>query len=155
MARTVVRGGRGTGAVGPARAALAWAAHVRGDQERAEVLGGEAAAWFTGLPQERRRQQDADRLVKNLLRARPPAEAAAVARTPTAGDESGVLMYLGDVRHVLAAHGEFAELALLREAQAQAPSPGGKARGTPRTNRRWRRASCGPAQTAGRSRMPA
>ncbi|WP_405691044.1 hypothetical protein [Streptomyces sp. NBC_00057] len=127
---TVVRGRRGTEAVGPARAALAWAAHVGGDQERAEALGAEAAAWFTRLPQDRRRQQDADRLVKNLLRARLPAEAATVARTPTTRHESAVLMYLGDVRHVLAAHGEFAELALLQEAQAQAPSSGGSTRST-------------------------
>lgn len=129
VARTVVRGGRGTEALGPARAALAWAAHVRGDRERAEALGTEAAAWFTALPQERRRQRDADRLVKNLLRARLPAEAATVARTPTSRHEPAVLMYLGDVRHVLAAHGEFAELALLPSPLATAPAPGGPPRG--------------------------
>ncbi|MFI8451792.1 hypothetical protein [Streptomyces erythrochromogenes] len=101
---------------GPARAALAWAAHVRGDRGRAEVLGAEAAAWFTALPRDRRRQQDADRLVKNLLRARLPAEAARVARTPTTSGEAAGLMNLGDVRSRLAAHAEHTELALLQEA---------------------------------------
>ncbi|MGW7095827.1 hypothetical protein [Streptomyces sp. NPDC054874] len=129
VARTVVRGGRGTEAVGPARAALAWAAHVRGDRERAEALGAEAAAWFTALPQERRRRRDADRLVKNLLRARLPAEAITVARTPTSRFEPTVLMHLGDVRHVLAAHGEFAELALLPQPLHQAPASGAPPRG--------------------------
>ncbi|MFJ6797305.1 hypothetical protein [Streptomyces sp. NPDC091268] len=127
VARTVTRDRHGPEAVGPARTALAWAAHVRGDQQRAETLGAEAAAWFTRLPQDRRRQQDADRLVKNLLRARLPAEAATVVRTPTRQDSDG-LMYLGDVRHVLAAHGEFAELALLEATRVRVPSPGGSTR---------------------------
>ncbi|MEV7174165.1 hypothetical protein AB0O18_31275 [Streptomyces sp. NPDC093224] len=107
---------------GPARAALAWAAHVRGDRRRAETLGAEAAAWFTALPRDRRRQQDADRLVKNLLRARLPAEAVRVTRTPTTGGEAG-LMNLGDVRNRLAAHAEHTELTLLRQAEGATTAP--------------------------------
>lgn len=119
--RAAARAGHRPSAVGPARAALAWAAHVRGDQERAGVLGAEAVAWFTALPQERRTRQDADRLVKNLLRARLPALAAAVAATPTTEHKAAALLYLGDVRHALAAHGEYEELALLQETQAGTP----------------------------------
>lgn len=121
LARTAGRRRHTPAVVGPARAALAWAAHVRGDHGRAEALGAEAAAWFTALPQDRRLPQDADRLVKNLLRARLPAAAATVARTPTAHGESAGLMNLGDVRNRLAAHAEYAELALLREAEGRAP----------------------------------
>ncbi|RSS64854.1 hypothetical protein EF912_01020 [Streptomyces sp. WAC07061] len=106
---------------GPGRAALAWAAHVRGDRGRAKALGAEAAAWFTALPPDRRHQQDADRLVKNLLRARLPAEAARVARTPTTCRDTVGLMNLGDVRSRLAAHAEYPELILLQEAEGAAP----------------------------------
>ncbi|MFE0771616.1 hypothetical protein [Streptomyces sp. NPDC058861] len=120
VARTVVRTRREPPAVGPARAALAWAAHVRGDHARARELGAEAVAWFVGLPQERRRPEHADRLVKNLLRARLPAEAAVVTRTPTTHYGSAILLHLGDVRHELVAHGEHTELTLLQEAEAEA-----------------------------------
>ncbi|MFD4866075.1 hypothetical protein [Streptomyces sp. NPDC058412] len=128
VARTAVRTRREPPAVGPARAALAWAAHVRGDHERAAALGAEAVAWFVALPRNRRLQQDADRLVRNLLRARLPAEAATVASTPTTQYGSFVLLNLGDVRHSLAGHGEYAELALLREAEGG--NPGGRSRGS-------------------------
>lgn len=120
LARTAGRRRHESVVAGPARAALAWAAHVRGDRGRAEVLGAEAAAWFTALPRDRRRQQDADRLVKNLLRARLPAAAARVARTPTTSGEAAGLMNLGDVRNRLAAHAEHTELALLQEAEGAA-----------------------------------
>ncbi|MFD6226011.1 hypothetical protein ACFWFZ_03910 [Streptomyces sp. NPDC060232] len=122
LARTAGLRGREPMVAGPARAALAWAAHVRGDRRRAEALGAEAAAWFTALPRDRRRQQDADRLVKNLLRARLPAEAVRVTRTPTTSGEAAGLMNLGDVRNRLAAHAEYTELALLQEAEGATPN---------------------------------
>lgn len=124
VARTAVRAPRDPLIGGPARAALAWAADLRGDHARAAALGAEAVAWYLALPQGRRLRHDADRLVRNLLRARLPAQAATVRRTPTARHERCVLLAVGDVRHTLAAHGEFVELALLQEVEAKAE--GGK-----------------------------
>ncbi|WP_432127634.1 hypothetical protein [Streptomyces sp. bgisy082] len=119
--RAAADGGHRPAAAGPARAALAWAAHVRGDHGRAEVLGTEAVARFTALPQERRTRLDADRLVKNLLRARLPALAVVAAGTATTDRTAAALLYLGDVRHSLAAHGEYEEVALLGEARGGLP----------------------------------
>ncbi|MFF7250442.1 hypothetical protein ACFZBU_41995 [Embleya sp. NPDC008237] len=102
---------------------LAWAARLRGDQERAAALGRLACEQFVRLPEEYRLPRTRDRIVRNLLRARQSGAAATVLNTPTTHRGSRVLLPLDDVEHDLIMSGEVEELKLLRSAVGRIPDP--------------------------------